>query len=146
VNEHMKPPFNKQLKRNERLDFTCQQEPTLEMIQACYLLHYWGHEMTKLGHDTRLIAAQHVTPFMMGNKNDPNDPFAITEASQRPHIRFVPIKTELQQEISYLHRVRDRLSKNKIALSNQSRGLLSAIWRGVSLWSQGTGKWLNQHH
>jgi transposase len=78
--------------------------------------------MAKLGHDTRIIPAQHIPPFVMGNKNFPNDPFAVTEASQGPHIRFVPIKTELQQEISCLHRVRDRLSKIKISLSNQSRG------------------------
>ncbi|MFT5839526.1 MAG: transposase [Flavobacteriales bacterium] len=69
--------------------------------------------MAKLGRDTRLIPAQYVTPFVMGKKNDPNDPFAITEASQRHHIRFVLIKTELQQEISFLQRVRDRLSKTK---------------------------------
>jgi transposase len=81
--------------------------------------------MAKLGHDTKLIPAQHVTPFVRGNKNDHNDPFAITEASQRPYIRFVPIKTEHQQEISCLHRIRERLIKNKSALSNQSRGLLS---------------------
>jgi transposase len=81
--------------------------------------------MAKLGHDTRIIPAQHIPPFVMGNKNFPNDPFAVTEASQGPHIRFVPIKTELQQEISCLHRVRDRLSKIKISLSNQSRGWLS---------------------
>jgi transposase len=37
----------------------------------------------------------------------------------------VPIKTEHQQEISCLHRIRERLNKNKVALSNQSRGLLS---------------------
>jgi transposase len=55
----------------------------------------------------------------------PNDAFAITEASQRPHIRFVPIKTEQQQEVNCLHRIRERLIKNKGALSNQSRGLLS---------------------
>jgi transposase len=35
---------------------------------------------------------------------------------------FVPIKTEHQQEISCLHRIRERLIKNKSALSNQSRG------------------------
>ena len=121
----MKQQFNKRLRRNELLDFMRQQEPTLVVMQACYSSHYWGREIAKLGHDTRLIPAQHVTPFVMGNKNDPNDSFAITEASQRPHIRFVPIKTEQQQEISCLHRIRDRLSKNKIALSNQSRGLLS---------------------
>ena len=62
---------------------------------------------------------------MRGNKNDHNDAFAITEASQRPYIRFVPIKTEHQQEISCLHRIRERLIKSKTALSNQSRGLLS---------------------
>lgn len=81
--------------------------------------------MAKLGHDVKLIPAQHVTPFVRGNKHDHNDAFAITEASQRPYIRFVPIKTEHQQEISCLHRIRERLSKNKVALSNQSRGLLS---------------------
>ena len=125
VNEHMKQQFNKRLRRNELLDFMRQQEPTLVVMEACYSSHYWGREIAKLGHDTRLIPAQHVTPFVMGNKNDPNDSFAITEASQRPHIRFVPIKTEQQQEISCLHRIRERLSKNKVALSNQSRGLLS---------------------
>jgi transposase len=60
-----------------------------------------------------------------GNKNDHNDAFAITEASQRANIRFVPVKSEHQQEIACLHRIRERLSKNKVALSNQSRGLLS---------------------
>ena len=83
--------------------------------------------MAKLGHDVKLIPAQHVTPFVRGNKHDHNDAFAITEASQRPYIRFVPIKTEHQQEISCLHRIRERLSKNKVALSNQSRGLLSEL-------------------
>jgi transposase len=102
-----------------------QQEPTMVVMEACYSSHYWGREIAKLGHDTKLIPAQHVTPFVRGNKNDHNDAFAIAEASQRAHIRFVPVKTEHQQEISCLHRIRERLSKNKVALSNQSRGLLS---------------------
>ncbi len=125
VNEHMKPQFNKRLKRHELLDFMRQQEPTMVVMEACYSSHYWGREMTKLGHNVKLIPAQHVTPFVRGNKNDPNDSFAITEASQRPYIRFVPVKTEFQQEILCLHRIRERLIKNKGALSNQARGLLS---------------------
>jgi transposase len=60
-----------------------------------------------------------------GNKNDHNDAFAIAEASQRAHIRFVPVKSEHQQEISCFHRIRERLIKNKTAMSNQARGLLS---------------------
>jgi transposase len=118
VNEHMKSQFNKKLKRHELLDFMRQQAPTMVVMGACYSSHYWGH-------DVKLIPAQHVTPFVRGNKNDHNDAFAITEASQRPYIRFVPIKTEHQQEICCLHRIRERLGKNKVALSNQSRGLLS---------------------
>jgi transposase len=125
VNEHIKPQFNKKLRRNELLDFMRQQLPTVVVMEACYSSHYWGREIAKLGHDTKLIPAQHVTPFVRGNKNDHNDAFAIAEASQRDNIRFVPVKSEHQQEISCLHRIRERLSKNKVALSNQSRGLLS---------------------
>jgi transposase len=125
VNEHIKPQFNKKLKRNELLDFMRQQLPTVVVMEACYSSHYWGREIAKLGHDTKLIPAQHVTPFVRGNKNDHNDAFAIAEASQRAHIRFVPVKSEHQQEISCLHRIRERLIKNKTAMSNQARGLLS---------------------
>ena len=125
VNEHIKPQFNKKLKRNELLDFMRQQSPTVVVMEACYSSHYWGREIAKLGHDTKLIPAQHVTPFVRGNKNDHNDAFAIAEASQRAHISFVPVKSEHQQEISCLHRIRERLIKNKTAMSNQARGLLS---------------------
>ena len=125
VNEHIKPQFNKKLRRNELLDFMRQQPLTTVVMEACYSSHYWGRELSKLGHDVKLIPAQHVTPFVRGNKNDHNDAFAITEASQRAHIRFVPIKSEHQQEISCLHRIRERLIKNKTAVSNQIRGLLS---------------------
>jgi transposase len=107
-----------------------QQAPTMVVMEACYSSHYWAREMAKLGHDTKLIPAQHVTPFVRGNKNDHNDAFAISQASQRQYIRFMPIKIEHQQEISCLHRIREQLGKNKVALSNQSRGLLSKFFWG----------------
>lgn len=125
VNEYIKPQFNKKLKRNELIDFMRQQLPTTVVMEACYSSHYWGREIAKLDHDVKLIPAQHVTPFVRGNKNDHNDAFAIAEACQRAHIRFVPVKSEHQQEISCLHRFRERLVKNKTAMSNQTRGLLS---------------------
>jgi transposase len=75
----MKSQFNKRLKRNELLDFMRQQAPTMVVMEACYSSHYWCH-------DVKLILAQHVTPFVRGNKNDHNDAFAITEANQRPYI------------------------------------------------------------
>ena len=69
--------------------------------------------------------AQHVKPFVRGNKNDHNDALAIAEASQRPGIRPVPIKTLVQQDIQSLHRLRERCVNQRTRLTNQTRGLLS---------------------
>ncbi len=77
-----------------------------------------------MGHAVKLIPAQHVTPFVRGNKNDKNDDMAIYEASLRPHIKCVPIKTEAQQEILSIHKIRERLIKQKTACMNKIRGLL----------------------
>ncbi|MFK4754899.1 IS110 family transposase, partial [Oceanobacter antarcticus] len=64
-------------------------------------------------------------PFVRGNKNDQNDALAIYEASMRPNIRFVPIKSLGQQDVQSLHRMRERLVKDRTALCNQMRGLLT---------------------
>lgn len=125
ADKNLKPHFNKKIKRNNLIDFMLQQPPTSVVMEACYSSNYWAREIEKLGHTVKLIPAQHVKPFVRGNKNDHNDAYAIVEASQRAHIRFVPIKTEHQQEIIALHRIRERLIKNKTAVSNQARGLLS---------------------
>jgi transposase len=94
-------------------------------MEACYSSHYWGRAFESMGHTVHLIPAQHVTPFVRGNKNDSNDTLAIFEASHHPHIRFVPKKTEAQQEILILHRLRERLLSARTAASNQLRGLLA---------------------
>ncbi|MBC8951257.1 hypothetical protein [Xenorhabdus sp. TS4] len=52
-----------------------------------------------------------------------NDATAIVEADSRPGMRYVPEKTREQQDIQSLHRVRQRLMKNRTALINQIRGL-----------------------
>ena len=60
-------------------------------IEACYSSHYWERALTEMGHTVHLLPAQHVTPFVRGNKSDNNDALAIAEAANRPIIRFVPI-------------------------------------------------------
>lgn len=125
VNKGNKPLFNEKLKRNQLLSFLNSLDKTTVIMEACYSSNYWAREIAKLGHQVKLIPAQHVTPFVRGNKNDRNDALAIVEASQRPHIRFVPVKTEYQQEINSMHRIRERLIRNRTAILNQIRGLLS---------------------
>ena len=42
-------------------------------MEACASAHYWGRELRGLGHEVRLIPAQHVKAYVRGNKNDYND-------------------------------------------------------------------------
>ncbi|SLM62870.1 Mobile element protein [Dickeya aquatica] len=59
----------------------------------------------------------------MGNKNDKNDATAIVEADSCLGMHYVPGKSIEQQDIQCLHRVRQRLVKNRTVLINQIRGL-----------------------
>jgi transposase len=93
-------------------------------IEACAGAHYWARELKKLGHDARLMASQFVIPYRKSGKNDANDAEAICEAVGRPNMRFVPVKTEEAQAVLTLHRARELLVAERIALSNQIRGLL----------------------
>lgn len=125
LNSHNKVLFNKKLSRKKFIEFMAQLPHSKVFIEACYSSHYWGRTLTEMGHKVHLIPAQHVTPFVRGNKSDNNDALAIAEAANRPNIRFVPIKTIQQQEIMAIHRVRDRLIKSRTQVTNQTRGLLS---------------------
>jgi transposase len=94
-------------------------------MEACSSAHYWARELSKLGHDVRLMAPQFVKPYVKSGKNDANDAEAICEAVSRPNMRFVGIKTVEQQVIQAEHRIRARLIKSRTALSNEIRGFLA---------------------
>jgi transposase len=69
------------------------------------------------------MAPKFVKPYVKSNKNDRNDAEAIAEASRRPTMRFVGIKSMFQQEINAIHRVRENLVKRKTAISNEIRAM-----------------------
>lgn len=117
--------LNKQFTRPKLQPFLAQQEPSQVFMEACYSSRYWGGLCQELGHTPKLIPAQHVKPFLRGNKNDTNDALAIAEAARRPKLRFVPVKTCQQQDLQSLHRFRERLTDSRRKLSNQIWGLLS---------------------
>jgi transposase len=125
VDEHGNVAVRKQLVRSKLLPFMAQLAPCRIGMEACQGAHYWAREMRKLGHDVRVISPQFVTPYRKSHKNDPNDAAAICEAVSRPHMRFVPIKEVEHQDIQALHRARQLLIKQRTALCNQVRGLLS---------------------
>jgi transposase len=120
-----------QIKRNQVIDFFANRKPCVIAMEACGSAHYWGRKLKSLGHEVRLIAAQFVRPFVKSNKTDIADAQAIWEAAQRPEMKFVALKTEEQQSVLVLHRMRQQLVKMRTMQVNQLRGLLYEF--GVSL-------------
>lgn len=125
VDRRGKVVLRRTLKRHQVVRFFEELPPCLIGLEACGGSHYWARELTALGHRVKLMAPQHVKPYVKGNKNDANDAEAICEAVGRPTMRFVPIKTREQQGIQAVHRVRSELVGQRTAKANQIRGLLS---------------------
>ena len=70
----------------------------------------------------KLIAPQHVKPYVKRNKNDGRDAEGLCEAMSRPTMQFVPVKTEEQQAALMLAGMRERLVARRTQLSNAIRG------------------------
>jgi len=129
--------LRKKLYRSDFLSFMSEQPRCLVGMEACAGAHNWGRELKKLGFEVKLMPPKYVKPYVKTNKNDTNDAEACAEAVTRPTMRFVSIKSEFQQELTQLHRVRERLVKSRTALVNELRGFLAEF--GVVL-AQGRNK------
>jgi transposase len=106
-------------------------------MEACGSAHHWARRLSALGHDVRMIAPTRVKAYVQrGKKNDANDAAAIAEAVSRPHMEFVPVKTEGQQGVLMVHRSRDLLVRQRTMLINALRahlaefGIVAAKGRG----------------
>ena len=110
----------KQLRRAQMLAYFSKLPPCLIGMEACGGAHYWTRELSKLGHDVRMMAAQFVKPYVKSGKNDANDAEAICEAVSRPSMRFVPVKTVEQQVMQAEHRIRARLIRARTENSENS--------------------------
>src|SRR5262244_3734922 len=116
--------FRKRITRVKLLGFLAAQAPCVVAMEACAGAHYWAREIGKLGHHVRLIAPAYVKPFIKRQKNDAADAEAICEATQRPSMRFVPVKTEEQQANGIVFRARDLLVRQRTQCVNALRGHL----------------------
>jgi transposase len=70
----------------------------------------------------RLIAPQHVKPYVKRNKNDRRDAEGLCEATGRPTMRFVSVKTAEQQAALMLAGLREQMVARRTQLSNAIRG------------------------
>ena len=125
----------KTLRRAQMQRFFEQLEPCLVGIEACGTSHHWAREISKLGHQVRLMPPAYVKPYVKRGKSDASDAEAICEAVTRPTMRYVAIKSPEQQAILALHRTRDLFVKQRTQLVNMIRSLLAEfgveIRRGI---------------
>jgi transposase len=114
----------KRLNRGQLTAFLSQCPSATVFMETCGSSHYWGRKAQELGHTVKLLPAQHVKAYRIGQKTDRRDAEAILSARSRKTIVAVPVKTVEQQTICALHRIRAALMKTRSARLNTVRGLL----------------------
>lgn len=148
LDEKGKQVLKKKLARCEVLAFFTNLQPVAIGIEACAGAHYWARKLKELGHDARLIAAQHVKPFVSGSKNDANDAHAIAEVRARASTKYVPINTEAQQDLQMLHRTRQGVMLERKAIICRIRAFAGEYGEvfpvGVAKFHQALHQWLGK--
>ena len=113
------------LTRAKFLEHFANRAPCLIGMEACGGSQHWSRRLQELGHAVRLLPAKMVRPFVGGNKSDVHDARALWTAVQQPGIKTVALKSEEQQAVLALHRMRQQLVKFRTAQINGLRGLLA---------------------
>ena len=125
TNKAGKAILKKKISRTKLPEFIANLLPCDIRMEACGSANYWGREFEKFGHKVKLINPKYVKPFVKRNKNDRNDAEAIAVAARDPDMRFCEVKTEAQQDIQSVHRMRSLLIQQRTAVINHSRGTLA---------------------
>lgn len=115
---------NRRFGRDELIEFLAQRPAGRVALEACGSGHWWARKIKSLGHQAVLLHAKFIRPFVQTNKTDAADARAIWTAMQQPGMRTVAAKTEDQQSMLSLHRMRASLVKFRTMQVNQLRGLL----------------------
>ena len=122
VNAQDRVVVRKKLRRAQFEAFIAQQEATVFGLEACGSAHHWARRLLAHGHEAKLIAPQHIRPYVPRNKNDARDAQGGCEAMSRPHMRFVPVKSAEQQAGLMLSSLRAQLVRQRTRLGNMIRG------------------------
>jgi transposase len=115
---------NRRFRRDELIAFLGNRPAGRVALEACGSAHWWARKIKALGHEVVLLHARFIRPFVQTNKTDAADARAIWTAVQQPGMRTVAAKTEDQQTMLGLHRMRSLLIKFRTMQVNQLRGLL----------------------
>lgn len=117
--------FRKKLSRAQFAKFLDDMPACIVAMEACASAHHWGRKAQTAGHEVRLVPAAYVKPFVKRHKSDAVDAEAITEAAQRPSMRYVPVKTPEQQSQAMLFRTREMFVRQRTQTINALRAHLA---------------------
>jgi transposase len=104
--------------------FLGEQPPAAVLMEACGSAHYWGRQAQVHGPHVRLLPPHAVRPYVVRNKTDRTDAKGLLEAARNDEARPVPVKSETQQAVTGLHRLRSTWLATRTARLNTVRGLL----------------------
>jgi transposase len=117
----------KAIRRNKLLEFFASLPPCLVGLEASGSAHHWARELIKLGHDARMMPPAYVKPYIRRQKNDASDAAAICEAVTRPSMRFVAVRSLMNQAALMRHKAREMLVTQRTQLLNGLRGHLTEV-------------------
>jgi hypothetical protein len=123
---------NRRFGRDELLGFLAQRPAGRVALEACGSGHWWARKIKALGHEVVLLHAKFIRPFVQTNKTDAADARAIWTAVQQPGMRTVAAKTEDQQAMLSLHRMRALLVKFPDHAGEPVTRVVVRVWRDVS--------------
>lgn len=133
----------KRLSRAQFEQFWTKRTPCRVVMEACATAHFWARYLRARGFDVALLPPHYVKSYRRRNKTDRADCEAILETDRCAGIKSVAIKSEDQQALVALHRVRAQWMASRTARINTMRGLLAEF--GVST-SSGSQRFLNDLH
>ena len=84
VDEKTGEILNKAIKRAKFLDFFANRSPCLIGMEASGGAHHWTRQLSKMGHQVKLMPGEFVKAFNICTKNDTADAHAIWRAVQQP--------------------------------------------------------------
>jgi transposase len=114
----------KRLSRPQFEHFWVTQAPCRVILEACASSHFWARYLIARGFTVTLLPPHYVKPYRRRNKTDRTDCEALLEADRCAGIHPVTIKSEDQQALVALHRVRSQWLESRTARINAMRGML----------------------
>ena len=121
------------LSRGRFLSFFADRPAATVLLEACGSAHHWSRALKRLGHTVRLLPPHDVRRYVRRNKTDRADVKALLEAARNEEIHAVPVKSETQQAMASLHRIRSAWPRRRrganIAIAAIANRLARMVWR-----------------